>query len=148
MSSDRIIQQKNFYGILSIMTDRFSLEIIPVYMLYISQVLSETYFLPLAFLWVRDIIFAVECILYYWWSWTFLYIYWTFIFLRTACCYFDHFSIGFKDFFHLINLYECIIDWWLLSFIMNLSNIFPNVSFVLNLYMTQNFSFSGNQIYW
>ena len=55
-------KEKNFYGILSIMTDHFSLEIIPVYMLYISQVLSETYFLPLAFLWVRDIIFAVECV--------------------------------------------------------------------------------------
>ena len=61
---------------------------------------------------MRDIIFAVECIfmaLLVKLS-IFVYIYWTFIFLRIACCYFDHFSIGFKDFFHLINLYECIID--------------------------------------
>lgn len=37
-----------------------------------------------------------------------LYIYWTFIFLRIISVILIHFSIGFKDFFHLINLYEVL----------------------------------------
>ena len=116
-------KEKNFYSTVSMMAVCFPsvsipLEIVPVFTLNIFQVLNEKFFLLLA---LMGFLLFNAYLLYYWWSWAFLYIYWTFvfIFLRIACCYFDHFSIEFKDFFHLINLYQHIIDWWLLSFIMN-----------------------------
>lgn len=112
-------KERNFCGTVSIMAVCFPLEIVPVFTLNIFQVLNENFFFLLPAL--MGFLLFNAYLLRYWWSWAFLYIYWTFvfIFLRIACCYFDHFSIEFKDFFHLINLYQHIIDWWLLSFIMN-----------------------------